>query len=198
MRSLPIDIREDKTALRRYFREIRAGIPPALRQEKSLAILRALTDLSLYRDCETVLLYAPIGSEVDLLALGERALADGKAVAFPRSHTEDCTMTFHAVTDLAQLSAGAYGIREPDEALPILHDYSEALCLIPALALDTRGFRLGYGKGYYDRFLSTFSGRSAGVCFGDCLCDRLPNHPHDRRVDLILTEGGTVTPYEEA
>ena len=192
MPSLPTD----KPALRRQLRALRDGIPPKLREQKSREMAERLRALPLYGEAKAVLFYAPIGSEVDLLPLAEQALRDGKTVAFPVSRTGDHTLTFHVLTDLGQLVPGAYDIREPDTALPILTDFSEAICLVPALAFDRFGFRLGYGGGYYDRFLATFSGISLGVCFDGCLCDRLPRDSYDRRVDRILTEGGVRTPDE--
>ncbi len=196
MRSLPTDLSGDKSALRRYFKSVRDGMSPELRESLSRAMVKRLIQLPCYRDCEVLLLYAPIQSEADLLPLAEHALARGKIVAFPISHTEDCTLTFHQITQMSDLQAGAYGIREPNGNLPAITKPSRALCLTPALAFDGFGYRLGYGKGFFDRYLSSFCGISIGICFGDCLCDRLPHHPHDRRVDLILTEGGVITPHE--
>lgn len=193
MRSLPTD----KHALRQHLKALRDGISPESREDGSRAIVRALSELPQYRDCKALLLYAPIRSEVDLLPLAELALTQGKVVAFPVSHTEDCTLTFHKITEWSQLRTGAFGIREPDISLPSVTDDSEALCLVPALAYDRFGYRLGYGKGFYDRYLDRFGGISIGICFGDCLCDRLPHHPHDRRVDLIVTEGGVRKPDDE-
>ena len=196
MRSLPTDLLSDKVALRRYLRALRDGLSAPLRAEWSRTMARTLLELDCYQQSRTLLLYAPIRSEVDLLCLVEQALADGKQVAFPVSHMEDCTLTFHLISGMEELTEGTYGIREPREGAPRLEELSHALCLVPALAFDRQGYRLGYGKGFYDRFLADFDGASVGICFGDCLFDRLPRHPHDRRVDLILTEGGAVTPDE--
>ena len=196
MPSLPIESTADKAELRRFFRSVRNRLSPVLRQEYSAVIAQALTSLPLYRDRGVILFYAPIQSEVDLLPLASLSLAEGKTVAFPRSHPEDHTLTFHAVTELSELTAGTYGVLEPGAALPSLTRFSEAICLTPALAFDRHGYRLGYGGGYYDRFFATFDGISIGIAFGDCLCDALPHTAHDRRVDLILTEGGVLAPDE--
>ncbi len=195
---LPTEFLEDKSALRRYFRGLRDTISPACRHQMSRSMVERLCELPQYRQCKTVLLYAPIRSEADLLDLAEIASGQGKRVAFPVSNTEDFTLTFREIFAMSDLRTGAYGIREPKGDLPPVTDFSESLCLVPALAFDRFGYRLGYGKGFYDRHLAHFTGVSVGVCFGDCLCDRLPCHPHDRRVDLILTEGGALTPNEEA
>ena len=196
MQSLPAELSADKPALRLRLKELRDGIPASLRAERSRAMADLLWELPLYGQSKTVLFYAPIRSEVDLLPLAERALTEGKEVAFPISHTESFTLTFHRITEMEQLRTGAYGIREPDSSCPQITDLSEALCLVPALAFDLRGYRLGYGKGFYDRFLADFNGISLGICFGDCLVSRLPRGMYDRKVDLILTEGGVTTPYE--
>ena len=196
MPSLPIEPFHDKASLRKHLSALRNGLSEDVRRESSDRICAALLSLPQYHSSGTVLLYAPIRSEVDLMPLARIALSEGKSVAFPISHVDSTTLTFHRITSAEDLVTGAYGIREPSASLPLVTDFSDSLCLVPALALDRFGYRLGYGKGFYDRHLAHFDGVSVGVCFGDCLIDRLPHDAHDRRVDLILTEGGVVFPHE--
>ena len=146
--------------------------------------------------CRRLLCYAPTRGEIDLLPLAEQALALGKEVAFPISHPEDCTLTFHTVKNLDELTAGVYGILEPPADAPQLKNSTDALCLVPALSFDREGYRLGYGKGYYDRFLATFRGSCVGLVYSVCLWDRLPRNDTDRAVQRIFTEKGEIVPHE--
>ena len=100
-------------------------------------------------------------------------------------------MTFRRVTSLSALCPDAYGIPAPPQDAPPLLLGADALCLLPGLAFDRTGARLGRGGGYYDRFLPGFPGTAAGVCFSSSFQDApLPCEPFDCRVRFVLTERG--------
>ena len=120
------------------------------------------------------------------------AFESGKNVAFPISLTDSFTLDFRRVTSLDELNVGAYGIREPLKDAKKAVFTKNSLCVVPALSFDQKGFRLGYGKGYYDRFLSAFPGKSAGLCFEDFLCDSLPTDSKDIAVDILITNKGVL------
>ena len=121
------------------------------------------------------------------------ALEAGRTVAFPRCRNlEDGThhMDFHIVTSLDQLEIGSYGIREPFADLPI-YDVTaseKAVIIVPALSYDRMGFRLGYGGGYYDRYLSDFKGTRVGFAYSRFVCPKLPRSRYDLPVDVLVTE----------
>ena len=104
-------------------------------------------------------------------------------------------MVYHYVTDLDQLIPGKYGIMEPKEELPIYAPQliMHAVCVLPAMVYDKEGYRLGYGKGYYDRFLSSFKGTKAGLIYSDFVIDKIPRGRFDLRSDIIITEKGVVS-----
>ena len=87
-----------------------------------------------------------------------------------------------------------YGIPEPPEHLPEITDFNGAFCVVPALAFSKNGQRLGYGGGYYDRFLSDFDGVSAGLCYSDFFINKLPAEKHDIALDIIVSEKGVFFP----
>ena len=183
----------DKKALRKECAAVRAAIPPAEKREADGAICRAIRASSLYAGANTLLLYAAIGSEIDLFPLFDAAMRDGKRVAFPRcDKTEKGKMNFYLVRDPADLLPGMYGVREPKEDCPLLTDGGTALCLLPGYAFTPDGFRLGYGGGYYDRFLASFAGISAGVCYDRLILPSLPCEPTDRRAAHLFTERGQI------
>jgi 5-formyltetrahydrofolate cyclo-ligase len=89
------------------------------------------------------------------------------------------------------LEAGTYGINEPTKASPRASFTKNTICIVPALAFDKKGFRLGYGKGYYDRFLNNFEGISIGVAFDRFICDALPINDTDIAVGSIIKSSGS-------
>ncbi len=133
------------------------------------------------------------GSEVDTWKVFARALAEGKEVYAPRCLDGEGTMGFFQVTSPQELLQGRFGLWEPDPRRCAPWRRREgALCLVPGIAFDRQGYRLGYGKGYYDRFLAVFSGTAAGLCFRELALERLPRGPQDRRVDVLVTEAGVL------
>lgn len=103
-------------------------------------------------------------------------------------------MDFHPVSRLSELTAGAYGIPEPSAHSPSLtaEETANALCVVPALSVAPSGYRLGYGGGYYDRFLRNFTGRTVCPVYRCMLTEELPFDRYDQRVDLIITEEGGI------
>lgn len=186
------DTNSIKKELRRRYREVRGagGSPEQLAADR--VILDRFTQLPAYKAASLVLTYVSAGGEVDTLRLILRALADGKAVACPRCRKADRTMTFHRIGSLSELSVGAYDIYEPAPDAPSVRpeELAESICAVPGLAFDESGGRLGYGGGYYDRFLSGYSGTSVGLCRSGCLSPSpLPQDGNDIRVSLVLTDG---------
>ena len=104
-------------------------------------------------------------------------------------------MVFHYVKDISELSEGSYGIMEPGEDLPAYDTEAPScsVCFIPAVAADKHGYRIGYGGGYYDRFLTGFHGTLAAVTFSAFLLDNVPHGKFDLQADFMVTEGGILT-----
>ena len=188
----------DKSALRSTYRRVRDGITDAARAEAEAAMRQALTRLPAYRRASLLCLYAPIGSEIDLLPLWRTASADGKRVAMPcTDQPERGRMVFRLLPDCdpALLTSGPFGTREPVSACPVVsdEDMSGALIVLPGLAFDERGQRLGYGRGYYDKYLGGLLRRgiypdTAGLVFDACLTPKLPHNNTDIPVRCVLTE----------
>lgn len=182
----------EKTALRKLCRERRAAIPLEEKKERDRRIVEHVAASAAFRDAETVLLYAPHGSEIVLLPLVRMARKLNKRVAFPRCDTETERMTFYYLEEDQRLLPGAYGIYEPPtDAKPYVPNAKD-LCILPALAADRSGQRLGYGKGYYDKFLTEFPGTTLCAVYRELLIEALPADAHDRPVRLLCTEDGIL------
>ncbi|MDE5770546.1 MAG: 5-formyltetrahydrofolate cyclo-ligase [Ruminococcus sp.] len=173
---------EDKKLLRKKFSEIRKNIED--RTKKDTAIRNAF--IRQLENYDTVLLYASFGTEIDTFSIAEEML--GKyTVAFPKSH-RDGIMTFHIVESPDELHKGMYGIYEPDTSLPQPVITERTLCVIPGLAFTADGSRLGYGGGYYDRFLAKYPQmQKTALSYEELITDNLPVMQHDLKVDYILT-----------
>ncbi len=142
-----------------------------------------------YRENDMLFCYVSTEIEVDTREILRRAIADGKTVAVPRCVDGTREMDFYILQDMSALESGSFGVLEPNPALcRKVTDFSEGLCIIPALAFDKSGYRLGYGKGYYDRFLAKFSGETLGLVYDCCFYDSLPHGKFDRAAQWILTE----------
>ncbi len=191
--SLPIT--ERKQALRKQFFALRASISEDEKKRLDDRLNKNLAKHPLYKKAAVLLLFFPVRGEPDLLPLAELALREGKTVGFPISHPEDRTMTFRAIQSLSELQAGAYGIPEPPESGEFLNDRTDALCLLPGLAFDRYGYRLGYGGGYYDRFLSNFGGVTLAPTYELFLTESLPTDENDRPAGGLITEKGEESLY---
>ncbi|MGN0487609.1 MAG: 5-formyltetrahydrofolate cyclo-ligase [Acutalibacteraceae bacterium] len=176
----------DKKELRKQYRHLRSMI--AQREMRSAQICQNLIAAEEFRKTSAVLSYMSIGSEADVRAASVQALADGKVLALPKCLDREGNMSFYAVKSLSQTSRGMYDIAEPMLTdFPFLPD-SNSICLVPGLSFDLLGNRLGYGKGYYDRFLRDFPGIKVGIAFAACICDCLPAQDKDMQVDYLVTE----------
>jgi len=193
---LPTDRMDEKATLRREIRALRRAIPTEEKEAFDQVLVAKALATEAYRNADLLLLYAPLSDEPNLLALADAAWRDGKQVAFPISHTETHTLTFHTVATLAELREGSYGIMEPSRDAPIAQITNLTLCIVPALAFDKEGFRLGYGGGYYDRLLSDFSGHTLGLFYHKFLKNHLPRGEYDRAVEMLITEKEELLPDE--
>ncbi|MBR6918252.1 MAG: 5-formyltetrahydrofolate cyclo-ligase [Clostridia bacterium] len=187
-------IKKEKDEMRALYREKRAMLDKEEKARRDGAVCRAAVSLASYRYAKYVLMYAPTDDEIDVMPIAADALARGKKVAFPRCHPDERTMDYHIITSLDDLSSGAFGLREPDESLPVFDDAGGAssVCFVPGLVYDNKGYRLGYGKGYYDRYLSSFKGNIVGIVYNDFVVPEVPRGRFDISIKILLTDKGLV------
>ena len=148
-----------------------------------------------YSEAATILTYVSVSSEVSTRMFIECALRDGKTVAVPRCLPGHC-LEFVAIASLEQLVPAPFNLLEPSKDLSALTEsqMSNTICIVPALLVDTKGYRLGYGAGFYDRFLSTYSGKKICLAYQQNLSKAmLPHTAFDVPVDMVITESGVLT-----
>lgn len=181
----------DKVTLRGILLQKRAEFSREERQKMNRDIIAGLMADPLFANASMLLIYAPLENEINLLPLAHEARKRGMPVAFPRCDKETNTMRFYILPKEKKLLPGAYGIPEPPEDAPLCIPDERALCIVPALSYDLSGNRIGYGKGYYDRYLATFPGKTAGVTYAKMLLKSAPTEAHDLPVDWLFTERGS-------
>lgn len=181
-----------KQELRQKYKQYRREISDGEKALLDSALCRNIIELASFRYADTVLMFYPTFREPNILDVATEALRRGKRIAFPVCNVESHTMTFKYVSSLDQLTRGSYSIPEPSESCENYKDSASTLCLVPALAFDRSGYRLGYGGGYYDRFLKNFSGTSLGIVYDRFICPELPVGYYDVTTDIIISERGKI------
>lgn len=192
---MPYDLKIAKSSVRVEYLKKRRAVPKDKKAEFEKKICENIINSASYKYYDTLLLYAALEDEPDLSYLAETAIKDGKRIAYPRCIPESRNMTFRYVTDLSELSVSTYGIKEPGVDAPVFENSDSAccVCFIPAVAVDKHGYRIGYGGGYYDRFLSGFKGTLAAVTFSLLITEKVPHGKYDLKADFTVTEGGILT-----
>ncbi len=145
----------------------------------------------IFRNSDSVLIYVSYGSEIDTYGIIRRAFADNKTVAVPYCNGDD--MKFYKFNARDEFISGAFGIPtvNTENSLPFVPD-NNTLCIVPGLGFDLNGNRIGYGGGYYDRYLCDKSLKTAAPCYEKCLVDHVPAENHDKIVDFIFTENRMI------
>lgn len=183
-----------KAELRKALRAARDSLSVAQRAEADARILARLVELPSYTEATLVATYLSFGSEVDTRALMDHAWEDGKTVALPRCVRGTRRMRWYRVEGLEGLVPSRLGVLEPDpvtfeEVDPLALE--RAVAVVPGLAFDAAGYRLGYGGGYYDTFLSAFRGASVGLCrtaqLVNSLCELGVIAAHDLPVNKVVS-----------
>ncbi|MCL2529098.1 MAG: 5-formyltetrahydrofolate cyclo-ligase [Coriobacteriia bacterium] len=183
-------------------RQLRAEL--LAKRESEDALQRAAADalikvhleaLPAFQAAQTIFCYISMGAEVDTLGLLKNLLASGKTVCVPRCEGK-AVMRAHVLTDMNELHEGVLGILAPPADAPLLEPADLDLIVVPCLACDSSGFRIGYGGAYYDRYLGALpSGARAttvALCRESLLLEQVPRESHDIPVDIVVTDKGVV------
>ena len=191
----------EKSVLRRELSAARDAISPVERASAGAAVYARLFAHPAFQAASVVCGYMSIRGELDLLPVWAEAVRCGKTYALPvtLTGTQEGQMIFRATPGFCpeRLTPGRFGIAEPpaEADFPVLTPaaLSGALILVPGLSFDADGYRIGYGGGYYDRFLNSLHKaavpvHTVGLCFAACRRPRLPREVHDRAVETVIDE----------
>ena len=174
----------DKSALRKEIREKKRAMTDEQINDASEKLMELFLTSSLYRQARAIYGYLPYNQEVRTVPILQQALRDGKRVAVPKVCGEE--MKFIWMDDLSQVSDGYAGIPEPIADEPVADDPT-ALVLMPGLAFDPQGHRIGYGGGFYDKFLAVEPNHpTLALCYAFQMKDQLETEEFDKNVDCVL------------
>lgn len=199
--STSADISQRKRKLRRDLKRLRAELGFDVRSAADEGIASRLFALEEFQQANVVLTYLAMGAEVETRQIIRHAWELGKTVALPRCVKGTRLMEWFRVDDLDGLVKSSFGVEEPPRDPQRMLDVSGALgksvvALVPALAFDRSGYRLGYGGGFYDTFLADFPGNSVGLCREEQLVDDLSVwgvlDAHDISVNVVVSQARTL------
>jgi 5-formyltetrahydrofolate cyclo-ligase len=181
-----------KASIRESFLKKRARMNEALKRELSSSICKNILNFNPFKSARTVALYFPVRSEADILSL---TAEKGKYFAFPKVVEKDIFFSHAEYPD--GFIVGSFGIPEPADC-EFVDPGKIDLFLIPGIAFDENGYRLGYGKGFYDRLISKHAPiNTLGVCYNDFLIKCLKVDPWDTRVNYMVTDQGVFHTHKE-
>lgn len=164
-------------------------------QAKSEVICSYLISSKQFREAKIISLYSPIKKEVRTEDIFNAAIDKGKIVGFPVSDPKNLEITYFEVDGMSELLKGTYGIMEPPSDKERMINVSDIdLIIIPGVAFDERGFRIGYGGGYFDRLLGRddIKAITMALAFDSQVVSKIPEESHDVRVDFIFTESRRI------
>ena len=173
----------NKENLRKKYLYIRRNILPEDKEKYNKEIFEKIINLQEYIENKLILTYVSLKDEVDTLKLIEYSLSIGKKVAVPKCIGKE--MRFKYLTSISELKEGYFGILEPINN-NIVDEFSESICIVPGICFDRDSNRIGYGGGYYDRFLSTYEGIKIGITYKECMCEKIDSDKHDIKVDKVI------------
>ena len=191
------DIRILKRELREECKQFRRELPLSQKAQKDEMIFQRLTALPEVQSAKLILTYVSTPIEVSTFRLIDIMLRAGKVVAVPRCADGVVAMDFYQIRSMQDLEPATFSVLEPKlDICKKITDFSDSVCIIPGLSFDLSGYRLGYGKGYYDRYLPAFGGAKIGFALSDFIEERLPRGRYYLSVDIIITEKGVVSVNE--
>jgi 5-formyltetrahydrofolate cyclo-ligase len=183
-----------KAALREQMKQTRLALSAADVQRRSAPIVAQLVELEAFRRAASVMLYLPVRNEVDTTRAVTACVNGGKVLVLPRMDYEHDRIVAHRVDDVAtQLVLGRMDLVEPDPAqTEVVAPDEIELVVVPGLAFDRQGYRIGWGLGYYDAFLAGLGARAerVGLAYEFQVVDAVEHDGHDVPMDSVVTESG--------
>ncbi|HBB03025.1 MAG: 5-formyltetrahydrofolate cyclo-ligase, 5-formyltetrahydrofolate cyclo-ligase [Candidatus Peregrinibacteria bacterium GW2011_GWF2_38_29] len=183
---------ENKQTLREKILKLRKSQSTKIKLKKDKKILSKITKNPLYKSSKGILFFMPIHGEPDLTPLIETALKTDKKIFLPRTDKENNSIHIHQIKSLEELKIGAYNIKEPHHACPKIDPKKTDLAFIPGVVFSKTCGRIGFGKGFYDRFLKQTKCYKIGLAYEFQIVENMSCEVHDVPMDEIITEEKTI------
>ena len=175
-----------KKELRKTLIRKRKNLPPDYRQSADKQIFHTLTNLDTFKNAKTIFCYVSKEDEVDTHLLIKHAIDFSKRIVVPKC-VERGIMHAFAIQSFDDLIPGKYGILEPKEDCELVCPSEIDFAIVPCLSCNSEGYRLGYGGGFYDRYLQERTFIKAAICYNELLSENIPVEEFDQKVDLIIS-----------
>lgn len=178
-----------KNEQRKFYKSLRKDLSSVEKDKFDLGIYENVRKFILKNSDKKYLIYVSNGFEVDTFKIIKFLFEENICVYAPKCEKNDNVMNFYKINSFEDLEKGNFGILEPKKTSDKLLEFSNSVCLVPAICFDKQGFRIGFGKGFYDRFFSEHMGIfKLGLCYEKFIIDRIFKDDNDISVDLIITE----------
>lgn len=187
-----------KKELRKYILDIRNNMDEGEKQEKDSVIRDKFLESDYYKNSNKIFIYISYSSEIDTINIINRALNDGKDIFVPRTIFETKEMDAVKINSLKNMKKDRYGILEPEEGRPCIDPNELDLIVVPGVAFDNNGGRMGYGAGYYDRYFKKISTekrnhvKKIALAYDFQIVDNVPMNNQDVNIDYIITEENVI------
>lgn len=183
-----------KNEIRNKYKKIRNQLSAVIVAKKSDEIIKTVLESQEYAKAQKLFMFVNTGNEVVTTPLISQAINSGKKVAVPKMSDKKGVMEFIEITTIEELSPNKYSILEPEyNAKRVLEADEKTIIIVPALAVDKKGYRVGYGGGYYDRYMAKYKTlANIAVAFDVQLIEEAPHEEFDVAVDIIITESGRI------
>ena len=178
-----------KNEIRKKFKLKRKTMEKSEVVSKSSKACKHFLESDFYKNAKTIMLYMPLGNETDTTDIINRAFSDGKKVAFPVTDEASGDITPCYATAQTEFSKGGFSVREPDVKV-VAKPTDFDVIIVPGIAFDKKGNRIGFGKGCYDKLLVKTNCIKVGFCYDFQLCDNIPTEETDIKMEYIITESG--------
>ena len=197
-----INIKEYKNNLRQRMRNFRDSLSSDIKLEKDNNVINNVLKLNAYKNAKIVLCYMSTPKEIETKDLIKKAWKDGKKVALPKCINNPIKdkndfkekalanqLEFYFIKSFTDLKKQSFGLMEPDiDTCEKVVNFDESICIIPAFCFDSFGYRVGYGGGYYDRFLQKYIGAKIGVVYKECVLKKLKHGRYDIPTNYVVTD----------
>ncbi len=177
----------DKKCLRKELIIQRKHLDKDYRLKADQKIFENLVELDAYRLAETIFCFVSTEDEVNTFPIIEHALNSGKQVAVPKC-MEKGIMQAYLIRSFKDLESGKYGILEPASTCPLIEPENIDFSVVPCLSCNSDGYRIGYGGGFYDRYLTKVSGTSAAICYKKMMMEEIPVEKYDVKADMVISD----------
>lgn len=183
-----LSIKEYKAEKRAFYKGLRKSMDPEIKKSADNQIFEELISFPEFKNSELILTYISVNDETDTVSLIKYCFENNKRIAVPKCLDKNGNMEFFEIKSFDDVKSSYFGLMEPSENCPVITIFDNSLCVVPAFSYDIKGYRIGYGGGFYDRFLSKHNVFKVGICYDESI---ETNHLHDEfdiSVDIVITE----------